>query len=76
MSLISESSEKGGDNFTVDEFSDFELSFVGIEDQDGSHSIGLGSLNLDSGLLSLVENSKSFDVGLTSSVEMILAAYS
>ena len=76
VSLISESSEKGGDNFTVDEFSDFELSFVGIEDQDGSHSIGLGSLNLDSGLLSLVEDSKSLDVGLTSSVEMILAAYS
>ena len=76
VSLISESSEKDGDNFTVDEFSDFELSFVGIEDQDGSQSFGLGSLNLDSGLLSFAENTKGLGIGLTSSTEMILAAYS
>ena len=76
VSLIAESSEKDGDNFTVDEFSDFELSFVGIEDQDGSHSFGIGSLNLDSGLLSFVENSKALQTGVTASTEMILAAYS
>lgn len=76
VSLIAESSEKGGDSFAVDEFSDFELSFVGIEDQDGSQSFGLGSLNLDSGLLSFAENTKGLGLGLTSSTEMILAAYS
>ena len=76
VSLIAESSEKDGDNFTVDEFSDFELSFVGIEDQDGSHSFGIGSLNLDSGLLSFVENSKALQTGVTASTEMTLAAYS
>lgn len=76
VSLIAESSEKDGDNFNADEFSDFELSFVGIEDQDGSQSFGLGSLNLDSGLLSFAENTKGLEIGLTSSTEMILAAYS
>ena len=73
---MAESSEKDGENFTADEFSDFELSFVGIEDQDGSQSFGMGSLNLDSGLLSFAENSKALQTGVTASTEMILAAYS
>ena len=76
VSLIAEPSEKDGNNFNADEFSDFELSFVGIEDQDGSLSFGLGSLNLDSGLLSFAENTKGLEIGLASSTEMILAAYS
>ncbi len=75
VSLIAEPSEKTKGGFSFDEFSDFELSFVGIEDQDGSHSFGLGSLNTDSGLLSLVETTKGLQTGLTSSTEMILAAY-
>ena len=73
VSLIAESDEKNGDK-SVDAFNDFELSFIGIEDNDGSQSIGVGSLNLDSGLLSLTESSKGFQTGLTSSTEMILAA--
>lgn len=76
VSLIAESSEIDVDDFTVDEVSDFELSFVGIEDQDGSQSFGIGSLNLDSGLLSFAENSKALETGVTASTEMILAAYS
>ena len=73
VSLIAESEEKDGDR-SVDEFNNFELSLIGIEDKDGSQRIGMDSLNLDSGLLSLVESSKGFQTGLTSSAEMILAA--
>ena len=75
VSLIAESEEKDGDR-SVDEFNNFELSLIGIEDKDGSQRIGMGSLNLDSGLLPLVESSKGFQTGLTSSAEMILAASS
>ncbi|MAF41178.1 MAG: hypothetical protein CL859_04885 [Cyanobium sp. ARS6] len=70
--MIAESEEKDGDR-SVDEFNNFELSLIGIEDKDGSQRIGMDSLNLDSGLLSLVESSKGFQTGLTSSAEMILA---
>ena len=73
VSLIAEPEEKDGDR-SVDEFNNFELSSIGIEDKDGSQGIGMGSLNMDSGLLSLVESSKGFQTGLTSSAEMILAA--
>ena len=73
--MIAESEEKDGDR-SVDEFNNFELSLIGIEDKDGSQSIGMGSLNLDSGLLPLVKSSKGFQTGLTSSAEMILAASS
>ena len=79
VSLVAEPDGKSyGENNSLDVnfFSNFELSFVGIEDQDGSQSFGMGSLNLDSGLLSFVENSKALQTGVTASTEMILAAYS
>ena len=77
MSVIAEPAEKSiahGEDLSVSDFKNFELSFVGHEDFDGSQSGGLGSINLDSGVLSLVENSKSVALGVSSSSEMILTS--
>ena len=73
VSLITDSENKDGGK-TVDNYNNFELSFIGIEDNDGSQSIGIGSFNMNSGLLSLAESSKGFKTGITTTAEMILAA--
>ena len=77
VSVIAEPSEKSfkaGGELTTDDFENFELSFVGVENSDGSEEGGLGALNLEAGTLSLVENSRSVALGLTSSSRMNLMA--
>ena len=77
VSVIAEPSEKSfkaGGELTTDDFENFELSFVGVENSDGSEEGGLGALNLEAGTLSLVENSRSVALGLTSSSRMNLTA--
>ena len=61
MSLVAEPGAKSsGENDDLDfqNINDFELAFIGIDDQDGSISRAIGSFNLDSEIISLVENSK------------------
>ena len=77
VSVIAEPAEKSfkaDSALTIDDFEDFELSFVGVDDSDGSQGGGLGALNLEAGTLSLVENSRSVAIGLTSSSRMNLTA--
>ena len=76
ISVIAEPAEKttGGGDLSVCDFKNFELAYIAYEDFDGSQNGGLGSLNLDSGMLSLVENSKSLASGVSATKNMILTS--
>lgn len=54
---------------------EFELSLMGIQDLDGSHSTGIGALNTGSGVLSMIETSIGLESGLTASAQMMLTAH-
>lgn len=56
------------------DFERFDLTLVGTDDADGSETVGIGSLALDSGILSISENSHARLLGLTASAEMVLTA--